>query len=163
VRRAAASSPVILSSFAGGHSTGTANGGMWEGGASIDSAGNVFVGTGNSPTGPNPGPGGQSGLRGGPAGPFQLTGPIAARDPYQLEDEDIDLCGSGVTLIPPRDPTITSTPFLMAVGGKQGNAYLIDRVNLLGALDQRPACNRDNPTANPPDTSLWDPNTTYPW
>jgi len=156
--------PVILSSFAGGHTTGTANAGMWaSGGPSIDSAGNVFAVTGNSPTGPNPGSWGQSVLRWAPGLPFQLTGTYTAWNHCQMDDQDIDLCGSGVTLIPPLDPTITSTPFLMAVGGKQGNAYLIDRVNLLGALDQRPACNRDNPTANPSDTSLWDPNTTYPW
>ncbi len=45
-------SPGILSSYAGGHTTGTANGGMWaSGGPSIDALGNVFVVTGNSPTG----------------------------------------------------------------------------------------------------------------
>ncbi len=80
-----------------------------------------------------------------------------------MDDQDIDLSGSGVTLIPDLDPTLTSTPSLMAVGGKQGNAYLLNRVNMAGALDRRPACNRDNPTANPPDTSLWDPNATYSW
>ena len=157
-------SPAILSSFGGGHTSGTANGGMWaSGGPSIDAAGNVFVVTGNSPTGPNPGSWGQSVLRWRPGVPLQLTGTYTPWNHCQLDDQDIDLCGSGVTLVPDLDPTITSTSSLMAVGGKQGNAYLIDRVNLAGALDQRPACNRDNPTANPADTSLWDPNTTYSW
>jgi hypothetical protein len=157
-------SPRILSSYAGGHTTGTANGGMWaSGGPSIDALGNVFVVTGNSPTGQTLGSWGESVLRWGPGVPLQLAGTYTAWNHCQMDDQDIDLSGSGVTLIPDLDPTLTSTPSLMAVGGKQGNAYLLNRVNMAGALDRRPACNRDNPTANPPDTSLWDPNATYSW
>jgi len=157
-------SPAIVSSFSGGHTTGTANGGMWaSGGPSVDAAGNLFVVTGNSPTGPTSGVWGESVLRWSSGVPLQLSGTYTPWNHCQMDDQDIDLCGSGVTLIPDLDPTTTSTPSLMAVGGKQGNAYLLNRVNMPGGLNARPVCNRDNPTADPPDTSLWDPNTTYSW
>lgn len=156
--------PAIASTFSGGHTSGTANGGMWaSGGPSVDAAGNLFVVTGNSPAGTTAGSWGESVLRWGAGLPLQLTGTYSPWNHCQLDEQDIDLCGSGVTLIPDLDPTITSTPSLMAVGGKQGNAYLLDRVSMPGALDRRPVCNRDNPTAAPPDGSLFDPNTRYPY
>lgn len=36
-----------------------------------------------------------------------------------------------------------TSPRLMAVGGKQGNVYLLDRDRLPGSLDQRPSCGDD--------------------
>jgi hypothetical protein len=158
----ASGTPAVVSSFSGGHTGDTANGGMWaSGGPSVDAAGNVFVVTGNSPAGPTAGTWGQSVLRWGPGLPLRLTGTYTPWNYCQLDDQDIDLCGSGVTLIPDLDPTTTSTPSLMAVGGKQGNAYLLDRASMPGSLSSRPACNLDNPAASPPDRSLWSPGMRY--
>jgi hypothetical protein len=157
--------PALASAFSGAPWTAaSANAGMWaSGGPSVDNSGNVFVVTGNSPSGPRDRTWGESVLRWGPALPLLLNGSYTVWNHCQLDDRDIDLCGSGVTLLPDLDPATTSNPFVMAVGGKQGNAYLIDRDNLPGALDRRPDCNRDNPTAEPTDKSFWDPTAGRPY
>ena len=66
---------------------------------------------------------------------------------------DIDLGSGGATLLPELDPSSTATPRLMVVGGKQGNAYLLDRSRLPGGLDRRPPCSDDASS----DTSLLPP------
>lgn len=66
---------------------------------------------------------------------------------------DIDLGSGGVSLLPALDASTTRTPQLLVVGGKQGNAYLLDRDKLPGKLDWRPAC--DTPAAQ--DGSLLSP------
>jgi hypothetical protein len=151
--------PRLLSTFSAAPETGPrANGGMWaSGGPSIDANGNLFVVTGNSPTGPNPRSWGESVLKWASGVPLRLIGTYTPWNHCQMDDQDIDLCGSGVTLIPDLDPSLTSTPKLMAVGGKQGNAYLINRDTMPGGLAARQACNRVNPSSAPPDGSLWDP------
>jgi hypothetical protein len=70
-----------------------------------------------------------------------------------------DLCGSGVVILPDLDPTTTSTPRLISLGGKQGNGYLVNRDNMPGGLDQRPLCSSSALT----DGSLWDPNAPRPY
>jgi len=152
--------PNIISTYSSAPDTNPrANGGLWDSaGASVDASGNLYEVTGNAPTGPAPSSWGQSVLKWAPGVPLQLIGTYTPWNHCQMDDSDIDLTGSGATLLPDLDPTTTSTPSLMAVGGKQGNAYLIDRNNLPGSLTSRPACNRNNPTADPPDGSLWDPN-----
>jgi cytochrome c553 len=56
---------------------------------------------------------------------------------------DIDLGSGGASLLRDLEATRTSTPRLLVVGGKQGNAYLLDRERLPGKLDRRPACSDD--------------------
>jgi hypothetical protein len=137
---------------------------MWaSGGPSIDASGNLFVVTGNSPTGSADRTWGESVLKWAPGVPLRLIGTYTPWNHCQMDDQDIDLCGSGVTLIPDLNPSTTSTTKLMAVGGKQGNAYLINRDSMPGALDRRPACNRVNPTTAPADRSLWDPSAPRPY
>ncbi|TFW21142.1 hypothetical protein E4L96_09290, partial [Massilia arenosa] len=53
---------------------------------------------------------------------------------------DIDLGAGGAMLLP---DAVRGGPRLMAVGGKQGNVYLLDRDHLPGGLERRPACSTD--------------------
>lgn len=153
----------VASSFSGGPETeGRANGGMWaSGGPSVDANGSVWVVTGNSPPGIADRTWGESVLRWAPGVPLRLTGTYTTWNHCQLDANDIDLCGSGVTLLP--DVHGTSTPHLAVVGGKQGNAYLLDRDHLPGALDHRPDCNWKSPTDEPRDGSLWNPAALRPY
>jgi hypothetical protein len=57
---------------------------------------------------------------------------------------DIDLGSGGVMLLPPFSPSFTRTPRLLALGGKQGNVYLLNRAKLPGGLYERPACSTDS-------------------
>lgn len=66
---------------------------------------------------------------------------------------DIDLGSGGVALLPALDPAATATPELLAVGGKQGNVYLVDRQRMPGRLNHRPPCSDDSAT----DASLLPP------
>jgi hypothetical protein len=42
----------------------------------------------------------------------------------QMEQNDIDLAGGGVIVLPDLSAVSTSTPHLITFGGKQGNQYL---------------------------------------
>lgn len=151
--------PALASAFSGAPWTrGSANGGMWaSGGAAIDDAGYVYVTTGNSPTGPADATWGESLLVFEPGLPLRLSSTYTPWNHCQMDDTDIDLCGSAPVILPEVDPATTTTPHLLTFGGKQGNGYLIDRDNIAGGTDRRPACNRTTPTGTPPDTSLWGP------
>jgi hypothetical protein len=141
---------------------GRANGGIWaSGGPSVDVDGSVWAVTGNSPRDLLDRTWGESVLRWAPGVPLKLTGTYTTWNHCQLDGGDIDLCGSGVTLLP--EVRGTSTPRLAVVGGKQGNVYLLDRDHLPGALDTRPACNWKSPTDAPADGSLWDPTAGRPY
>jgi hypothetical protein len=155
--------PALLSAFSvAPEDRPRANGGIWaSGGASVDASGNLYAVTGNSPAGPADRTWGQSILKWAPGVPLRLIGTYTPWNHCQLDEQDIDLCGSGVTLIPDLDPRSTSTPRLMAIGGKQGNAYLINRDTMPGALARRPNCNRLNPTTAPADGSLWEPSSPH--
>lgn len=59
---------------------------------------------------------------------------------------DIDLGSGGISVLADLEPSRTATPRLMVVGGKQGNAYLLDRERLPGRLDRRPECGLDAAT-----------------
>ena len=156
-------SPRVASAFSSApEPLGRANGGIWaSGGPSVDSDGSVWAVTGNSPSGVRERTWGESVLRWAPGVPLRLTGTYTAWNHCQLDSGDIDLCGSGVTLLP--QVRRTSTPRLAVVGGKQGNVYLLDRDHLPGALDARPACNFKTPTDAPQDGSLWDPAAQRPY
>jgi hypothetical protein len=117
-----------------------ANGGMWgAGGPSIDAAGNVYVTTGDSPSGtgsPN-GAWGNSLLEFGPGQILTLVGVYTPWN-YQTQDTiDSDL-GGGSPIIITLPAGSSTTTVLAAVGGKQGNGYLVNAGNHL-----------NNPTANP--------------
>jgi hypothetical protein len=49
--------------------------------------------------------------------------------------------------LPALDAAASATPRLLAVGGKQGNVYLLDRARLPGRLDRRPMCD-GNPSTD---------------
>jgi len=153
--------PQLPSAFSGAPwSNPSANGGMWaSGGAGVDPNGNVYVVTGNSPAGPSPGTWGESVLVWAPDLPLRLVGTYTPWNHCQLDNSDVDLCGSGVVILPDLDPTTTSTPHLISLGGKQGNGYLVDRDNMPGSLDQRPLCG----SSSLADGSLWDPNAPRPY
>jgi hypothetical protein len=135
----------VASSFAGASastplpSTGHWIGGMWSpGGVSVDANGAVYTTVGNSPTSVLEAPGvwGQSVLRWSPT--LQLTGTYTPFNYHLMDIADTDLAGSSAIVLPDLDPATTSTPHLLAFGGKQGNVYLLDRDHLPGRLVQRP-------------------------
>jgi hypothetical protein len=150
--------PQLASAFSGAPSTvAFANGGMWgSGGPALDLAGNIYDTTGNSPDGSQNSPGvwGES-LLVWPLQPtLQLAGTYTPWNYCQMDHADTDLGGSTPVVIPDLDSSTTSTPHLVAFGSKQGNAYLVDRDNLPGRLDQRPLCSTDpssDPSLIPPD------------
>jgi hypothetical protein len=133
--------PAIVSAYSGVDSTAAnANAGMWgAGGPAVDAAGNVFVTTGDSPsgTGQTPGAWGNSVLEWGPGQTLTLTGVYSPWN-YQTQDTiDSDLGGSSPVVIQLPAGSSTTTE-LVATGGKQGNGYLLNAGNHL-----------NNPTANP--------------
>jgi hypothetical protein len=133
--------PAVVSAYSGVDSTAAnANAGMWgAGGPAVDASGNVFVSTGDSPsgTGQTPGAWGNSVLEWGPGQTLQLTGAYSPWN-YQTQDTiDSDLGGGSPILIQLPAGSSTTTE-LLGVGGKQGNGYLVDAGN-----------NLNNPTPNP--------------
>jgi hypothetical protein len=133
--------PAIVSAYSSIDTTAViANGGMWgAGGPVIDANGNVFVTTGDSPSGTgNPlGTWGNSVLEWGPGQTLTLTGVYT---PWNYESQDTidsDMGGGSPILITLPDGSSTTTE-LLATGGKQGNGYLVDAGN-----------NLNNPTPNP--------------
>jgi len=166
--------PGIVSVFASSPSgtASEANGGLWSsGGPAIDGNGNIYATTGNdlSVRGAVPAYWGESLLAWGPDLPLHLVGTYTPWNHCQMDRADTDLAGGAATVID-MDPSLTTSSHLIAFGGKQGNAYLIDRDNMPGRLDQRPPCHEDpnnidkplDPTADPADGSLFGSDT-YPW
>ena len=165
---AASGTPGIQSAYAGGRSSGQANGGMWgSGGPAIDSSGRVYMTTGNNinQDGPALGIWGESLLAWSSNPVLTLIGTYTPWNYCQMDYWDTDLSGTAPAVID-LDPSLTSTPHLLTFGGKGGNAYLLDRENLPGALDRRPNCHwlgpSDpnhllDPTRSPADGSLFGP------
>ncbi len=164
--------PAIVSAFSATAQPGTAvgNGGIWGGGGpAIDSSGNMFVSTGDSPGGTKQTPGswGNSVLEFGPGRPAikhsRLTGAYTPWN-YQTQDTiDTDLGGAAPVII--QMPAGSSnTPELLVTGGKQGNAYLVDAGNHLNNPGATPADLIDAAAVVPPnqDPSLYDTNTSDP-
>lgn len=134
-------------------------GGMWSsGGPSIDMQGNIHVSTGASYVFTMRKAGiagvfpdsehnwGQSiiQLKDSPDFGFTLQGTYTPFNYCQAAAADIDL-GSSSPIVIDLDPSITNTPNLLALGGgKQGNFYLLDRINMPGSLVARPACSTDS-------------------
>lgn len=130
----------VSSAFAAVAMPNRGSGGIWgAGGPAVDPQGSVVVVTGS-------GFGGyqnaehdwtQSVLRlsqPGAAG-FRLLGTYTPFNYCKTAKMDIDLGAGGAMLLPGTR--------LMAVGGKQGNVYLLDRERLPGGLERRQPCGED--------------------
>ena len=139
--------PKLASAFSGAPSTAAAaSGGMWgSGGPAIDAAGNVYETTGNSPSGSGPATGvwGNSLLRWGAGSPLKLTGTYSPWNYCLMDQYDTDLGGSSPAVLPSLAAGSTSTPNVVVFGGKQGNAYAVDRAHLPGSRLQRHPCSSD--------------------
>ncbi len=148
----------VASAFASQAVPHRGSGGIWgAGGPTVDKSGRVFVVTGT----------GYNGyvdrahdwtqsvmmLSHSAAGGFVLRGTYTPFNHCATAKMDIDLGSGGAALLPDLDASKTVTPRLMVMGGKQGNAYLLDRARLPGRLDRRPPCSDESSS----DTSLLPP------
>lgn len=120
-------------------------GGIWgSGGPAVDADGTVFVATGT----------GYGGYADAPhdwtqsvlalrvqGGQYRLAGTYTPFNHCVTANNDIDLGSGGVALL----PALRNGRELLAVGGKQGNLYLLDRTRLPGGLERRPPC--DTPSS----------------
>jgi hypothetical protein len=142
--------PAVVSAFSAAPSTEpVANGGIWSsGGPAVDAGGRVYATTGNSPADSANAAGvwGQSLLVWDAR--LRLLGAYTPFNYCALDAGDIDLGGSSPVLLPELDPASTTTPRLIAFGGKQGSVYLVDRDTLGGGfdVDARPPCDADSTT-----------------
>src|SRR5262249_6306110 len=135
--------------------------------------GNVFVSTGDcrNGTGETRGAWGNSVLEWGPGQILKLTGVYSPWN-YQTQDTiDSDLGGGSPVLIQLPAGSSTTTE-LLAVGGKQGNGYLVNAGNHLNNPTRNPTSPAPYPaslTVRPPvvtpnqDPSLYDPNAIRPY
>lgn len=136
----------VSSAFASVAMPHRGSGGIWgAGGPAVDAQGSVYVVTGSGFDGYKEQahdwtqsvlklsqPGGNG---------FVLQGTYTPFNHCTTAKNDIDLGSGGVLLLP--DAPAGGGPRLLAVGGKQGNFYLLDRDRLPGRLDRRPACSTD--------------------
>lgn len=136
----------VASAFAAVAMPHRGSGGIWgAGGPAVDADGSVYVVTGSGFDGYQDvahdwtqsvlklsRPGAQG---------FELQGTYTPFNYCRTAKMDIDLGSGGAVLLP--DTTDVAAPRLLAVGGKQGNVYLLDRDRLPGRLDRRPPCSDD--------------------
>jgi len=135
----------VSSAFAAVAMPHRGSGGIWgAGGPAVDEDGHVYVVTGSGFGGyqDSPGDWAQSVLKLAPPGPggFALRGTYTPFNYCTTAEKDIDLGSGGAALLPAAGG---AAPRLLAVGGKQGNVYLLDRDRLPGALDKRQSCGTD--------------------
>lgn len=139
----ATTKPRLVTAFASVASNRTFSGGIWAPtGASLDEQGNVFVSTGTNFGGFKP----QARdwtqsvvkLSGSKTEGLILKGTYTPFNHAVAAAADIDLGSGGVCIIPALNPARTATPYLLALSGKQGNIYLVNRERMPGRLDQRP-------------------------
>lgn len=150
--------PQVSSAFAAVAMPHRGSGGMWgAGGAAVDERDQIHVATGSGFDGylAQPHDWTQSVLQltDNAAEGLRLRGTYTPFNHCSSAKMDIDLGSGGVSLLPSVAASNTRTPHLLVVGGKQGNAYLLDRDYLPGKLDWRPACD----TAAAQDGSLLAP------
>ncbi|MFT3763251.1 MAG: ThuA domain-containing protein [Pseudoxanthomonas sp.] len=136
----------VSSAFAAVAMPHRGSGGIWgAGGPAVDAQGSVYVATGSGFDGYQDSPHdwtqsvlklAQPGAKG-----FALQGTYTPFNYCITAKNDIDLGSGGVLLLP--DAPASASPHLLAVGGKQGNLYLLDRDRLPGKLDRRPPCSDD--------------------
>jgi len=150
--------PRIASAFASVRQPHRTAGGIWgAGGPAIDEHGNIFV-----VTGANFGSLKQQShdwtqsvlqFSDGPETGLVLRGTYTPFNYGDSANADIDLGSGGACLIPALGESETATPRLLALGGKQGNVYLLDRARLPGGLVDRQPVSQDSAS----DTSLLSP------
>jgi hypothetical protein len=149
----------VASAFSATAKTDEGVGGMWaSGGPAVDSRGHIYVSTGSSVLNTlagkgvagvfpdSPGNWGQSviELRDSQSNGLELAGTYTPFDYCQTGAHDMDIGSSSPALID-LDPRKTQTPHLLALGGgKQGNAYLLDREHMPGSLSKRQPCSTDS-------------------
>lgn len=124
------------------------SGGIWgSGGPAVDTDGAIYVATGSGFDGykDQPHDWTQSLLKLSdmPLSGLRLEGTYTPFNHCLTAKSDIDLGSGGVVLLPDLPSGASSTPRLLAIGGKQGNAYLLDREHLPGKFDRRPRCGTD--------------------
>ena len=120
------------------------SGGIWgAGGPALDAAGRIHVVTGTGFDGHVDQPNdwtqsllqltddGERGLR--------LAGTYTPFNHCSSARHDVDLGSGGAALLP-----TSGAKRLLVIGGKQGNAYLLDADRLPGRLDRRPPCSDDS-------------------
>lgn len=148
----------VASAFSATTRTEEGVGGMWAaGGPAVDAHGHIYVSTGSSVLNTlagkgvagvfpdSPGNWGQSIIELGDSRERGLTllGTYTPFDYCQTGAHDMDIGSSSPSLLD-LDPRQTSTPLLLALGGgKQGNAYLLDREHMPGGLQRRHPCSTD--------------------
>lgn len=134
----------VHSAFAASAMPHRGSGGMWgAGGPAVDADDAVFVVTGSGFDGykDQPNDWTQSLLKlADTREGLTLAGTYTPFNHCTSAKMDIDLGSGGASLLPALDAQRTRTPRLLVVGGKQGNAYLLDRARLPGDHVQRPAC-----------------------
>lgn len=156
--------PGVVASFSGapadvvappGPDANLASAGMWgASGAAVAADGRLFLTTGNSP------PDSRDALGVWGNSLLSWRAPLALEATYSpfnycaMDAGDTDL-GGGAPIVFDLDPATTTTPHLVAFGGKQGNAYLADRYALGGRLDRRPPCDPAHPASPSTDRSLF--------
>ena len=116
------------------------SGGMWgSGGPAVDAKGGVYVATGSGFDGfaEQEHDWTQTLLRlsDDPSQGLRLVGTYTPFNHCATAKSDIDLGSGGAALLPDSS--------LLVIGGKQGNAYLLDSDHLPGRLDHRPPCSTD--------------------
>jgi hypothetical protein len=127
-------------------------GGVWGStGVSIDAGGNVYAVTGASGSEKHAPPlhnWAQSVLKFDPVSPSGLTlrGVYTPFNYCRTEAGDVDVGSSGAAILPDVDDKSVSEDPLVAVGGKQGNAYLLGRSSFTAPGDERRPCSEDSGT-----------------
>lgn len=153
--------PRVASAFSASRKTTEGVGGMWAaGGPAVDVDGHIYLSTGSSVLNTlanmgiagvfpdSPGNWGQSVIKLADSRDtgLSLVGTYTPFNYCQAGSRDMDLGASSPTLID-LPPSRSSTPRLLALGGaKQGNAYLLDRIQLPGSLTLRQPCSDDSST-----------------
>ncbi|KRD34690.1 hypothetical protein ASE35_08080 [Lysobacter sp. Root916] len=137
----------VSSAFAAVAMPHRGSGGIWgAGGPAVDLEGRVYVVTGSGFEGYQDSAHDwtQSVLQLTPPGEkhgFALSGTYTPFNYCQSAKMDIDLGSGGAILLP--EASSGDRRRLLAVGGKQGNVYLLDRDRMPGRLDRRPPCSDD--------------------
>jgi len=139
----------VASAFATVAAPHRSSGGIWgAGGPAVDTKGNVFVVTGTNYAGlvdqPNDWVQSVLMLSYSSAEGLALRGTYTPFNYCETAMMDIDLGSGGASLLPDLDSAAAATNRLMALGGKQGNVYLIDRERMPGRLERRPPCGGDS-------------------
>jgi hypothetical protein len=140
----------VVSAFSTTPLAEDSSGGVWAStGVSIDAHGNIYAVTGASAMQKHAAPlrnWAQSVLKFDPisASGLTLRGVYTPFNYCRTEGEDIDLGSSGAAILPDADGKPAATNPLLAVGGKQGNAYLLGTSSFTVPGDERRPCSEDS-------------------